>query len=121
MFYNSRSDPLLSIHHITSIAERSVMAEISESLSTNLNNESSIPRRAANHHGNVWDDDLILSLNSPYGVYFPSLSTFVFCFLFVVSYRSICSLFAFSFLFVGSYQSIIAAISNFFIYIFELH
>jgi hypothetical protein len=43
------------------------MAEISESLSTNLNNESSIPRRAADHHGNVWDDDLILSLNSPYG------------------------------------------------------
>nr|AAK83561.1 delta-selinene synthase [Abies grandis] len=34
------------------------MAEISE---------SSIPRRTGNHHGNVWDDDLIHSLNSPYG------------------------------------------------------
>eukprot|EP00253_Pinus_taeda_P007340 PITA_07340 len=36
------------------------MAEIFESVSV-------IPRRTANHHGNVWDDDLILSLNSPYG------------------------------------------------------
>uniref|UniRef100_A0A0G7ZP14 Putative terpene synthase, PgTPS26 n=1 Tax=Picea glauca TaxID=3330 RepID=A0A0G7ZP14_PICGL len=35
------------------------MAQISES--------AAIPRRTANHHGNVWDDDLILSLDSPYG------------------------------------------------------
>lgn len=43
------------------------MAEIFDSVSTNLSHESFLPRRTANHHGNVWDDDLIQSLNSPYG------------------------------------------------------
>nr|ABV44452.1 caryophyllene/humulene synthase [Pinus sylvestris] len=35
------------------------MAEICESVS--------VPRRTANYHGNVWDDEFIVSLNSPYG------------------------------------------------------
>lgn len=43
------------------------MAEISESASTEMSNEFSIPRRTANRHGNVWDDEFILSLNSAYG------------------------------------------------------
>eukprot|EP00253_Pinus_taeda_P001331 PITA_01331 len=37
-------------------------------VATNLDHgKSSIPRRTANHHGNVWDDDLIQALHSPYG------------------------------------------------------
>lgn len=35
------------------------MAEICESVS--------VPRRTANYHGNVWEDEFIVSLNSPYG------------------------------------------------------
>eukprot|EP00253_Pinus_taeda_P007840 PITA_07840 len=43
------------------------MAEISCSVSTKFSDESSIRRGTANYHGNVWHDDFILSLNSPYG------------------------------------------------------
>lgn len=43
------------------------MAQISESVSTILNDESSVARRTANHHGNVWDDSVIQCLNSAYG------------------------------------------------------
>jgi len=77
---------LLFIHRISCISfNRVEMADISDSVSTNLNNGSSIPRRSGNHHGNVWDDDLIQSLNSPYGVYLFHFFLFI-CFLYGVVY-----------------------------------
>lgn len=44
------------------------MSHVGLSPSSNLNDSKhSIPRRTVNHHGNLWGDDLIQALDSPYG------------------------------------------------------